>query len=386
MDLSKKSRDELVALCKERGLRGYSGKKKEDLLHLLATGTVVGPVAVEENIITHVSTTPVASLTVSTESKGMLRMPLLRMIDLFAGTGAFTTAFQGTGKVSCVFANDMVSASKTTYDLNHGHALTLKDLHDVPTTEIPAHDLLTGGFPCQPFSIAGKQEGFDDKRSNVFWKILEILDHHTPACIVLENVKNLVSHDEGRTFQVICSNLEARGYHLRHKVLNTAKITGVPQHRERIYIVGIKSKEVFDKFSLDFPDIEKRPVADQFEATVPAKYYYTSASSAWDLLRTHVVKKNTIYQYRRVYVRENKSHECPTLTANMGGGGHNVPIILDDRGIRKLTPRECFNFQGFPSTYRLPDLSDSHLYKLAGNAVSVPVVRLIAERLVALLS
>ena len=97
------------------------------------------------------------------------------------------------------------------------------------------------------------------------------------------------------------------------------------------------------------------------------------------------MKRNTIYQYRRVYVRENKSNECPTLTANMGGGGHNVPLIRDDKGIRKLTPRECFNFQGFPATYVMPQLSDSHLYKLAGNAVSVPVVSLIANRVVPLL-
>jgi len=362
MDVSTKSREELLGLCKERGLRGYSGKKKEDLVRLLNVATV--------------ATTAVNTI-ISSDN--------LRMIDLFAGTGAFTMAFQGTNHVSCVFANDMVQASKTVYDLNHGHALTLKNLHDVVTAEIPAHDLLTGGFPCQPFSIAGKQEGFEDKRSNVFWKILEILDHHRPACIVLENVKNLVSHDEGRTFRTICENLETRGYYLKHKVLNTAKITGVPQHRERIYIVGVLSKEVFDKFSLDFPEVEKHPISDQLETTVPAKYYYTEASAAWNLLRTHVVKKDTIYQYRRVYIRENKSRECPTLTANMGGGGHNVPIILDDRGIRKLTPRECFNFQGFPATYRLPDLSDSHLYKLAGNAVSIPVVRLIAERLVPLM-
>ena len=118
---------------------------------------------------------------------------------------------------------------------------------------------------------------------------------------------------------------------------------------------------------------------------MPSKYYYTNKSSTWNLVEASVVKKDTIYQYRRVYVRENKSSECPTLTANMGEGGHNVPIILDSHGIRKLTPRECFNFQGFPSSYKLPALSDSKLYKLAGNAVSVPVVKLIANRIIPLL-
>jgi DNA (cytosine-5)-methyltransferase 1 len=137
---------------------------------------------------------------------------------------------------------------------------------------------------------------------------------------------------------------------------------------------------------LEFDSIEKRKVSEFLEDTVNKKYYYTSSSSTWELLTSANMKKDTVYQYRRVYVRENKNNVCPTLTANMGTGGHNVPIIRDDKGIRKLTPRECFNLQGFPQTYVLPKtLSDTNLYKLAGNAVSVPVVKLIAERLVRLL-
>lgn len=306
----------------------------------------------------------------------------LRLVDLFAGTGAFSLAFGEQG-VQTVFANDMCAHSKTIYDENFNHKLTRGDLNDIRVEDIPAHDILTGGFPCQPFSIAGRREGFNDQRSNVFWKILEIIDHHNPKCIVLENVKNLVTHDEGRTFTTIKENLENRGYTLHYTVLNTAKITGVPQHRERIYIVGLK---VPSNFNLKFDPVPKQPVQNFFESNVATKYYYTESSSTWGLVQEAVTKPNTIYQYRRVYVRENKSEECPTLTANMGGGGHNVPIIKDDKGRRKLTPRECFNFQGFPITYKLPKMADSHLYKLAGNAVSVPVVRLIAQRLVPLLS
>ena len=238
---------------------------------------------------------------------------------------------------------------------------------------------------CQPFSIAGLREGFDDERSNVFWKILSIIDFHHPKCIILENVKNLISHDETKTFNTIKTNLEQRGYFLCYKVLNTSDITGIPHHRERIYIVCIKSKKVFDSFSLDFPKIEKKKIGEFLEKDVASKYYYTDKSSTWELLKDKVVKKDTVYQYRRVYVRENKSNECPTLTANMGTGGHNVPIIMDDIGIRKLTPRECFNLQGFPLSYKLPALADSNLYKLAGNAVSVPVVKLIADRIIPLL-
>ena len=366
MDYSKKTREELIAVCKEKGIKGYSGKKKDEVVKLiLDSATDVNVVPIEQREDPNVNK--------------------LRMIDLFAGTGAFTLAFEGTNSVNVVFGNDMVEHSQKIYDENFYHKLTLKNLNEIEVENIPRHDIMTGGFPCQPFSIAGNQEGFDDERSNVFWKILSIIDHHNPKCVILENVKNLISHDEHKTFNTIKSNLESRGYHIRFKVLNTAEITGIPQHRERIYIVCLKSKSVFDRFNLDFPKIEKKKVSEMLETNVPSKYYYTDNSSAWNLLKSDVVKKNTIYQYRRVYVRENKSNECPTLTANMGSGGHNVPIILDDKGIRKLTPRECFNFQGFPSSYKLPVMSDCNLYKLAGNAVSVPVVKLIANRIIPLL-
>jgi len=361
MDYSTKTREELVALCKTQKLKGYSSKKKDELIEMLS-GT-------NTNFVVE---TPVA-------------LGGIKMVDLFAGTGAFSHAFESTGSVNVVFANDMVPHSKQIYDANFTHTLTLKDLNDVDVDTIPSHNILTGGFPCQPFSIAGKQEGFADKRSNVFWKILSIIDKHSPNCVILENVKNLVTHDEKKTFKTIQENLVSRGYHVCFKILNTSEITGIPQNRERIYIVCLKSKDVYDRFNLDFPQIPKRPISDFLEKDVPEKYYYKESSSTWKLLKEGVTKKDTIYQYRRVYVRENKSSECPTLTANMGGGGHNVPIVLDDKGIRKLTPRECFNFQGFPASYKLPGLSDTNLYKLAGNAVSVPVVKLIAQRLVPLL-
>lgn len=380
MDYSAKTRNELIALCKERGVKGYSGKAKPALIALLSSDVPIANVVIEA---------PITGAVEENVVNAQVSPPALRMIDLFAGTGAFTHAFQNTGKVGCVFANDMVEWSKQIYDTNFNHPLTLQDLNTVNVSDIPPHDILTGGFPCQPFSIAGRQEGFDDARSNVFWKILEIIDHHTPRCVVLENVKNLVSHDEGRTFQTIRSNLEERGYNICTKVLNTSSITGVPQHRERIYIVCIKDKAIFDRFTLDFPAVEKRAIGDMLTVAdeIPEKYYYTEASSTWPLVSEAVVNRDTIYQYRRVYVRENKSNECPTLTANMGGGGHNVPLVRDERGIRKLTPRECFNFQGFPASYVLPArMSDTNLYKLAGNAVSVPVVQLIANRLVPLLT
>jgi len=312
-------------------------------------------------------------------------MTKLNMIDLFAGTGAFTLAFQETNFVKIVFSNDSVKHSEEIYNKNFNHKLTLKNINDIKVEDIPSHDILTGGFPCQPFSIAGLQEGFNDVRSNVFWKILSIIDYHKPKCVILENVKNLISHDKNKTFDIIKKSFETRGYYICYKVLNTSDITGIPQHRERIYIVCVKSKKIFDKFNLEFPKIKKKNISDFLETNIPTKYYYTNKSKAWNLIKNNIIKKNTVYQYRRTYIRENKSSECPTLTANMGTGGNNVPIILDSIGIRKLTPKECFNLQGFPSNYILPNMSDSNLYKLAGNAVSVPIVKLIANKIIPLL-
>lgn len=311
------------------------------------------------------------------------------MIDLFCGTGAFSYAFHMTEKVSTIFANDMLDSSEAIFNLNNfGIKLTKKNLSDIPESEIPNATILTGGFPCQPFSIAGMQKGFDDERSNVFWKILSILEKTQPEIIILENVKNLQSHDDGNTFKIIIENLQKLNYNIKHEILNTSKISGVPQNRERIYIVGFKDPILCENFSFDFPEVDLLSIVDFLESNPGNKYYYGEESAIYEKLKPDVIKNvntNTIYQYRRYYVRENKNSVCPTLTANMGTGGHNVPIILDDKGIRKLTPRECFNLQGFPNDYILPNISDSKLYSLAGNAVSVPVVKLIANKIINLL-
>lgn len=305
----------------------------------------------------------------------------LKMVDLFAGTGAFTHAFTKTGRVEVVFANDISEDSKNIYDLNFpDHKLTVGDINKIDIKTIPKHDILCGGFPCQPFSIAGNKKGFEDERSNVFWTILKIIDKHRPKCIVLENVKNLTGHDKGNTFNVIKTEIENRNYDINYKILNTSDF-GPPQNRERIYIVCIDKSL---KKSFNFGPISVKNI-QVFEKNVSDKYYYTDKGkiptdkqTVFEKVKSSVIKKDTYYQYRRYYVRENKNNVCPTLCANMGTGGHNVPLILDTKGPRKLTPRECFNLQGFPNEYKLPNLSDSKLYKLAGNAVSVPVVEYIA--------
>lgn len=314
--------------------------------------------------------------------------PKFRMIDLFAGTGAFTMAFESTEQVQVVWANDIEPTSQKTYTSNFSSPFVMGDINTINIKTIPECDILTGGFSCQPFSVAGQQKGFDDQRSNVFWTIIEVMKHHRPRVVVLENVKNLVSHDEGRTFQIIQDNLRQVGYHLSYKVLDTMNITPLPQHRERIYLVCFREEQDYMRFSFDpIQEITSRTnISDLLEKNVDDHYYYGPHLKIWDIVKDSVTKEGIFYQYRRYYVRENKSGVCPTLTANMGSGGHNVPLIRDARGIRKLTPRECFNLQGFPLGYKLPTgVSDSGLYKLAGNAVSVPVVKLIAEQIVKIL-
>ena len=325
----------------------------------------------------------IVDMNISTQD--MKSHPKMKFIDLFAGTGAFSLALEKNEKFECVFANDMMECSQIIYEMNHqNHSFTLQDLNTIDVSTIPPHNLLCGGFPCQPFSIAGDKKGFDDKRSNVFWKIVDILQKHTPEMIILENVKNLKSHDKGNTYKIIESKLQEIGYHLKTSILDTNKITSIPQHRERIYIVGFRDKEKYDRFHFDFSEQEQGKIVDMLEDNIDDKYYYSDRFKVFDEVEKTVTKhisENVLYQYRRFYVRENKSNCCPTLTANMGGGGHNVPLLKDDKGIRKLTPRECFNLQGFPSDYKLPELCDSSLYKLAGNAVSVPVVSLIVRKL-----
>jgi DNA (cytosine-5)-methyltransferase 1 len=306
----------------------------------------------------------------------------MKTIDLFAGIGGIRTGFESIG-FETVFSNDFEPKVKVSYDLNYGkNSLTLRDIRDIQVEELPKFDFLLGGFPCQAFSIAGYRQGFEDTagRGNLFFYIAKILDYHRPQGFLLENVKNLVSHDNGKTMQIILETLEGLGYTVKHKIMNTCEYGNLPQNRERVYIVGFLNKKIADNF--EFPDKIKltKTIPNILEQNVNKKYYYTESSILYQKLKETVISKNTCYQWRRVYVRENKNNLCPTLTANMGTGGHNVPIVLDDFGIRKLTPRECLRLQGFSDNFKIPDVANSHIYKQAGNSVSVSVVRRIAEK------
>lgn len=310
-------------------------------------------------------------------------MKIYRTLDLFAGIGGVRMGFERIG-FETVFGNDFDAYCKATYDLNFKNTpLTIADVAKIKSSDLPDFDILLGGFPCQPFSIAGYRRGFlDTGRGDLFFEIIRILKDKKPQAVFLENVKNLKSHDSGKTFKIISDALEDLGYYVKVKILNSAQYGNVPQNRERVYIVGFKSKEQYDVF--EFPSQLKlsRTVSELLENEVDKKYYYSKSSIIYESLKKEVKTKGVVYQWRRKYVRENKSGLCPTLTANMGMGGHNVPIIRDIKGIRKLTPRECASLQGFPRGYKLPtNIPDTKLYKQLGNSVTVTVIERVANQI-----
>lgn len=316
-----------------------------------------------------------------------------KTIDLFAGVGGIKAGFEANDFIT-VYGNDFEKSCKPTYDENSAVVkLDTRDITKVKTSEIPDFDFLLAGFPCQAFSVAGYRKGFNDERGrgNLFFEIVRILKEkekskNPPKGFLLENVKNLQGHDGGRTFKKISDELEKLGYHFKYKVLNSMEYGNVPQNRERIYIVGFKNKKYFDSFEFPEKITLTKKIVGLLENHPDQKYYYNGKPLYKKLIK-EVTNKNTVYQWRRQYVRENKKGVCPTLTANMGMGGHNVPIILDKYGIRKITPRECARIQGFPESFRLPNnLADSSLYKQFGNSVSVPVIKRIASQIIKAMS
>ena len=326
--------------------------------------------------------------------------------SLFAGIGGICLGFKGAG-CNVVWSNEFDKHACMTYRHNNPSTRLLEaDVKTVDPLMLGQVDILTSGFPCQAFSLAGLQKGFEDPRGNLFQETVRFIKALKPKAFLLENVKNLKSHNRGETYKVICKELNAAGYSCIHAILNAKDFGNIPQARERIYIVGFIGESECTKFINNIWDNED--VNDparlscscrfKFPKRIPLtvsvrdlletgrqddKYYYCPGQTYYDRLKEAVIKPNVVYQWRRVYARENKSGLCPTLTANMGGGGHNVPIILDEYGIRKLTPSECLKLQGFPSSFTFPKgMADSHCYKQAGNSVVVPVITRIANSMI----
>ena len=317
--------------------------------------------------------------------------------SMFAGIGGVCLGFQNAG-YEVKWANEFDKYACETYRENFSHDLHEEDVHVLDPKKLGYVDVITSGFPCQAFSIAGYQKGFDDSRGNLFFETMRFVNELKPKVIFFENVKNLSSHDKGRTLKIIKETIVESGYSFISNIMNTKDYGNIPQTRDRIYIVGFKGEADYNligplagsKLSNKFNFPKKIPltkkVTDLYEEEVDFnKYYYGEKfmgdnGKSFKILQEEITNKDTVYQWRRVKVRENKSNLCPTLTANMGTGGHNVPIIKDSIGIRKLTPRECIRFQGFPDKFVLPEkVNNGQLYKQIGNSVSVNVIKRIAD-------
>ena len=298
-------------------------------------------------------------------------------IDLFAGIGGIRLAFEKAGG-TCVFTSEWDSFAQQTYEANFGDK-PHGDITQIHERTIPKHDVLLGGFPCQPFSNAGLKKGFEDTRGTLFFDIARIIDYRKPSMIMLENVKGFLRHDKGRTLQVVEDTLDELGYNVFYKVLN-AKDFGVPQNRERIYIVGINRRKIGNVgFLFPKPKGGKTRVGAILEKNVDSKY--TLSNKLWQghkrRLREHREKGNG-FGYS---LFNSDSEYTSTISARYYKDGSEILIEQKGKNPRKLTPREAARLQGFPENFLIP-VSDTQAYKQFGNSVAVPVVSAIAREMV----
>lgn len=299
----------------------------------------------------------------------------IKFIDLFAGIGGIRIAFERAGG-ECVFTSEWDEPCKVMYEANFGE-MPYGDITKVSAQDIPDHDILTGGFPCQSFSIIGHGKGFADTRGTLFFDVERILKEKQPRAFLLENVKQLVSHDKSRTFKVILEKLENLGYFVHYKILNGLDF-GVPQKRERIMIVGFKENRPFE-----FPKNggEAKTLSDILEPDSQIDKKHFLSYYFRDKLAKRLKEQNKKLNSRPVVLHENKggnigihSYSC-ALRAN---GSYNYLTV---NGERRLTPREMLRLQGFPDTFKIV-VPDTQVRKQAGNSVVIPKIEAVARAMI----
>lgn len=304
-------------------------------------------------------------------------MERLKFIDLFAGIGGIRIPFDELG-YECVFSSEWDKKACETYQANFGE-MPKGDITKIDEKDIPPFDICLAGFPCQAFSIMGKMQGFADTRGTMFFEVERILKYHKPRAILLENVKQLTSHDKGRTLRVILEHLDALGYHVKYKVLNALDF-GLPQKRERIIIVGFLDPALTEKWSFDF---EKKPYDLSFvledDSQVDPSLF--ASDMIKEKRKQSVVGKNVFYP--SVW-HENKSGNISVLDYSCAlrtGASYNYLLV---NGVRRFTSRELLRLQGFPDTYKIV-VSNQEIRRQTGNSVAVPMIREVAKEMDALL-
>jgi len=301
-----------------------------------------------------------------------------RFIDLFAGIGGIRLPFDEMG-YECVFSSEWDKAACDTYEANFGER-PHGDITQIDENDIPEHDILLAGFPCQSFSIMGKMKGFEDTRGTMFFEIERILKHHNPPIILLENVKQLTTHNNGKTFKVILEKLEGLDYHVKWKVLNALDF-GLPQKRERVIIVGFKDKSLSEKFNLDFPKIEYN-LSKIIEPDDNVDKSLFASEKIVQKRKEKTTGKNIFYP--SVW-HENKAGNISILDyacALRTGASYNYLLV---NGIRRPSSRELLRLQGFPETYKIV-VSHQEIRRQTGNAVAVPMIRFVAQEIDKLLN
>lgn len=303
--------------------------------------------------------------------------PKFTFVDLFAGIGGIRIPFTELGG-KCVFSSEWDKAAQISYSYNFGE-VPFGDITKINSDSIPKHDVLLAGFPCQAFSIIGRMKGFADTRGTMFFEVARILQHHQPKAILLENVKQLVSHDGGKTFKVILDTLAELGYSVKWKILNALDF-GLPQKRERVIIVGFKSAAACEQFNFDF-----EPIAYDLASVLEDDKNVDSSLFASDMIldkrRKRVEGKNVFYP--SVW-HENKSGNIsilPYACALRTGASYNYLLI---NGYRRPSSRELLRFQGFPEKFKI-EVSHQEIRRQTGNSVAVPMIRAVAKKIIQLL-
>lgn len=301
---------------------------------------------------------------------------MVKIVDLFAGIGGIRLGVeQAFGDVHCVFTSEIDKHAVTTYKANFGDDHIFGDITKINESDIPDHDILLAGFPCQPFSQAGLKKGFTDTRGTLFFDIERILLAKQPKAFLLENVKQLKGHDKGRTFQTIINHLNKAGYKVFYEILK-ARDFGLPQNRERIYIVGFLDHSI----NFEFPKPTNLPtrVGDILDDVVDEKYTISDKLWTGHKRRKELNKLNSKGFGYGLFNKE--SAYTNTISARYYKDGSEILIEQENKNPRKLTPREAARLQGFPEGYIIP-VSDAQAYKQFGNSVAVPVIKAIATEI-----
>ena len=307
----------------------------------------------------------------------------MRVGSMFAGIGGICLGFK-YADAEIVWANEKDGFACKTYKHVFGSGyLAEGDIKHIELSSIPDIDVLTAGFPCQPFSVMGKQKGFADPRGTMYFEILRLIDIKKPSVILLENVKNLIKHDYGRTFSTICNTLLERGYFIKHAVMGPDTHANTPQYRDRIFIVAFSERKMTEQFVFPSSMPLNRTINDVLDRSMAVDeiYYYREVNSYYKRLDDRMTDSSAIYRIDDSGVAMRAWRICPTLKANMGTYHDRVPLIRDVSGISKLTPIDCVALHGFPRSFKFPEISINEIYKQLGNTVCVPLIVRIAREI-----